>query len=135
MKLITRNTDYAIRALCFIAGGEKRINSVSELVKGLKIPRPFLRKILQVLNKEGLLVSYKGKGGGFVLAVKPEKISIVDLIEIFQGALKINECLFRRSLCPNVRTCVLKKKIDDIEKYVVSKLRPITIASISGKAG
>ena len=55
MKLITRDTDYAIRALCFIARFKKKIVSVSELVKVLKIPRPFLRKILQTLNKKRIL--------------------------------------------------------------------------------
>ena len=65
MKLITRDTDYAVRALCFIGQRQKRLISASELVANLKIPRPFLRKILQTLNREGILNSYKGKGGGF----------------------------------------------------------------------
>ena len=58
MKLITRNTDYAIRALCFIARKKKQVVSVKELVSKLRIPKPFLRKISQRLNKERILVSY-----------------------------------------------------------------------------
>ncbi|MBU2258562.1 MAG: Rrf2 family transcriptional regulator, partial [Candidatus Omnitrophica bacterium] len=67
MKLITRDTDYALRALCFIAKNKDKVTPAPELVAKLKIPRPFLRKILQSLDKNGLLKSYKGKGGGFVM--------------------------------------------------------------------
>lgn len=130
MKLITRDTDYALRALCFMVRYKKAITSVSTLVKELKIPRPFLRKILQVLNKKGILKSYKGGGGGFILGLTPSKIFLVDLIEIFQGPLKLNECFFKKLSCPNMKTCALRKKIDTIERYVVSKLKSITIASL-----
>ncbi len=111
MKLITRDTDYAVRALCFMAKSEKGVVSVTELVKSLKIPGPFLRKILQILNKKGLLRSYKGQGGGFRLAVAPNRISLVDLVETFQGQLKVSECMFKKRICPNTKTCMLSIKI------------------------
>lgn len=133
MKLITRNTDYAIRALCFIAAGKDKTVSVSALVKDLKIPRPFLRKTLQQLTKSGLIVSYKGKGGGFSLGRKIDKIYLSELIKIFQGPLKLNECLFKGKDCPNRFRCSLKKKIDLIEKEVMVKLNAITLGSLLNK--
>ena len=132
MRLITRNTDYAIRALRFIARNDKRKETipVCELARNLNIPKPFLRKILQVLNKKGILKSYKGKGGGFMLAVPPKRIFLIKVIEIFQGPLKLNGCILNKSLCPDMRSCVLKKKIGAIEKNVVSELESITLASL-----
>lgn len=128
MKLITRDTDYALRALCFIAKNNDLITPVPELVRKLRIPRPFLRKILQSLDKSGLLKSYKGKGGGFLLILKPDKISVLDVIRIFQGEFSLNECLLNKHLCPDIRICILKKKIDRIEKYVVSELKSFSLA-------
>jgi Rrf2 family protein len=128
MKLITRETDYALRALCFIAKNKNKVTPVPELVGKLRIPRPFLRKILQSLDKSGLLKSYKGKGGGFVLTLKPDKISILDVMRIFQGEFNLNECLLNKHLCPDVRVCILKKKIDRIEKYVISELDSFKLA-------
>ena len=133
MKLITRNTDYAVRALCCIAEQKQEVISADQLVKSLKMPRPFLRKILQTLNKEGLLNSSKGKGGGFTLTISPGKITLTDVMKIFQGPLKLNECKFRKSDCPYVSDCFLKKKIDEIEKEVIAKLKAITITSIIKK--
>lgn len=130
MKLITRNTDYAIRALCSIISQNQKIVPVRELVSQLKIPRPFLRKILQRLNRKKILTSHKGSGGGFSLRKNPEKIFLMEIIEIFQGPLHLNECLLKKLRCPNVKICCLKKKIDKIEAYVLKQLESITIASL-----
>ncbi|MFH1201612.1 MAG: Rrf2 family transcriptional regulator [Candidatus Omnitrophota bacterium] len=130
MKLITRDTDYAIRALCYLAKSKNKVVSVRQLVKALKIPNPFLRKILQVLNKKGVLESYKGLGGGFSLNIPADKILIMDLLEIFQGPFKLNECFLKKIVCPNTRTCALRRKINKIEKYVVRELRSISVGSL-----
>ena len=130
MKLITRDSDYAVRALCYIAKNDKKIVSVAELVAELKIPRAFLRKILQVLNKKKLLISHKGQGGGFTLTRDAKRIYLVDLIRIFQGKLKLTECFFKKRVCPNIKVCPLKKKIDEIERYIVKELKLISIESL-----
>jgi Rrf2 family protein len=130
MKLITRDTDYALRALCAIAEYKEKKVSVSELNYRLKIPRAFLRKILQHLQKKGVLDSSRGSGGGFLLVKPIDKIFLVDLIEIFQGPLQLNECFFKKMACPNTRSCTLKKKVDRIEKYVINQLKSINLASL-----
>lgn len=134
MKLITRDTDYAVRALCCIAKDVDKVVSATDLVKCLKIPRPFLRKILQILNNEGILISAKGKGGGFALAKIPERIFLIDLIKIFHGDFRLNECFFKKRVCPNIKACPLKKEIDLMQKYVVNRLSCITIASLLRKS-
>lgn len=130
MKLITRDTDYALRAVCFIAKSAPNVVDVSSLVEKLKMPRPFLRKLLQVLSSKKILKSYKGAGGGFVLAQEAQKIFLIDLIRIFQGPLKLNECFFKKLSCPNKKTCALRKKINAIEEYVARELNAITVASL-----
>lgn len=133
MKLITRDTDYALRAVCFVAKQKNRIVPVSELVDELKIPRPFLRKILQILSRERVLQSHKGSAGGFSLNKPADKIFLVDLLEVFQGPLTINECLFKKIRCPHTASCVLRKRISKIERYVAGELKSISIGSLVSK--
>ncbi|MBM3708257.1 MAG: Rrf2 family transcriptional regulator [Actinobacteria bacterium] len=130
MKLITRETDYAIRALGYIAKNDGRIISITEIVKELDQPRPFLRKLLQILNQKGILKSFRGKDGGFKLALKPEDITLVGIMEIFQGKFKLKDCLLKKKICPNKPTCLLKAKLDKIERYVEEELRTTTLKSI-----
>ncbi len=130
MKLLNRDTDYAVKALLYITQNNPKRMSVSELVNALDIPRPFLRKILQILNREGVLNSFKGKGGGFVLAVPPEEILLTRLIDIFQKPVKLTECIFKEKICSDIGTCPLKKRIDTIEQHVISELESTTIESL-----
>jgi Rrf2 family protein len=134
MKLITRNTDYAVRALLYIAKQKGKVVPATELVSQLQIPKPFLRKILQILNKEGLLKSFKGQGGGFLLGKPAGKIILADIAGIFQGPLKFNECVLKKRVCPDIKTCPLKKELNVIEQYAISKLKSITLASLMGSS-
>lgn len=133
MKLLARDTDYAIRAISFTAESAKKVISVNDMVAELGIPRPFLRKTLQVLSNKGILKSCKGRGGGFSLAMKPEKIFLVELMRIFQGPIKLNECFFKKKPCPNRHMCRLKKRIDFIEDMVRRELDLITIGDLVRK--
>lgn len=135
MKLITRDTDYAVRALCCIARRKDKVVSVNELTRCLNIPRPFLRKLLQILNKKGLLKSYRGLGGGFSMADSPGDISLIKLIEIFQGPVVLSEHKLKKKTCPEAKDCPLKKRLDEIENIIKSKLRSITVKSILEEGG
>jgi Rrf2 family protein len=130
MKLITRDTDYAIRALNYIGCNEGSTGSITELVRELETPKPFLRKILQLLGINGILKSYKGKNGGFMLARESDKIFLLDLMQIFQGQFKISECIFKKNTCPNQQYCLLKTELDSIEKLVLEKISAITLKSL-----
>ena len=135
MKFITRDTDYALRALCYIAKAKEQVVTVSELVGSLRIPRPFLRKLLQLLNKKRILKSYKGKNGGFSLALPTNEIFLLDLMNIFQGPLELNECYFKKKACPNKKSCLLRRKMSSIEKSVAWELKTVNLASLLGRKG
>ena len=51
-------------------------------------------------------------------------------MKIFQGPIRLNECKFKKSDCPNISDCLLKKKIDEIEKEVILRLKTITLESL-----
>ncbi len=135
MKLITRNTDYAMRALCHIAQQKKEAVTVTEMVAALGIPRPFLRKIVQTLSGEGILASCKGQGGGFSLRKRPGDVRLTDLIRVFQGTIQLNECIFKKKICPMRRSCALKREIDGIERDALTRLHKVSIASLIRKGG
>ena len=93
-----------------------------------------MRTILQTLNAKRILTSFKGKGGGFVLALPPEKIYLTELIRILQGPVKVAECVFRADACPGYRTCPLRKIMLRLQKTVVAEIQSITLATILEKS-
>ena len=130
MKLITREIDYAVRALKHLAEADRDKIPVTELEEELGITRPMLRKIMQELARNKIVLSYKGNNGGFSLNRKPEDINLVDLVEVFQGKFNMNECMLNKDICPNRDSCILKSKIEEIETDVKDRLESINLNSL-----
>ncbi len=130
MKMIKRDTDYAIRALSCIAASKGEMVTVSGLATKLGMPGPYLRKILQRLSREGLLKSIRGKGGGFSLIGHPDKITVFELMKIFQGDFQLSEHIFRGKICPEIKICKLRMKLNGLEKNLIKELKNISIKSI-----
>ena len=130
MKLLTKNTDYAIRALLVLAKERDSYLSARDISKIQGIPYQFLRRILQKLIKNGLVKSREGGGGGFKINKNPNAIGVIDIIRIFQGNIQFAECMFRKQLCGNRATCVLRKEIKRIEKLVQREFKGIAISKL-----
>jgi len=130
MNLLNRSTDYAIRALIYMAEDADRIVSTADLDRDLKLPRPFMRKTLQMLQKEGYLTSIKGGGGSFRLDREPREIKLIDLMKVFQGNISLGDCLFKKKICSCVRTCPLRREIKSMESMVLERLRAVTLVDL-----
>ncbi len=135
MKLITKNTDYAVRAVLFLAGRQKEFISSREIARRNEIPLPFLRRILQVLIREGVIDSREGVDGGVRLRRKPEDITLGGLISLFQGEIQLSECMFRKKVCRNRSTCVLRRRIKEMEKKLATEFQKITIKILLKDSG
>lgn len=130
MKLLTKNTDYAIRALLVLGQNHEEFLSIQKIADIQRIPYEYLRKIAQQLIKYGFVESKSGGQGGVRLMMSPKKIKVSDIIQLFQGEFQLSECMFRRKFCHNRATCVLRKKIINIEAMVTKEFETITIASL-----
>jgi Rrf2 family protein len=131
LKFINRDTHYAIRALTAMAEDGLEKTTVAELARRTDVPRPFLRKIVQTLNREGILASSRGKGGGFRLAESPDRIVLIRLIQIFQKSPGLHECLFRKKFCPGPVDCPLSRKIKKLENGLLAELAATSIGALA----
>jgi len=134
VKLINQDADYALKALLVLAGRPREVTAVSELTGQLGVPRPYLRKIMQRLAREKVVLSFKGKGGGFRLARPARDIALADVIRTFQGKISLNDCLSKKRTCPDVRTCPLRKTIGRLEDRLAGELETLSVASVLGEA-
>ena len=130
MKLVTKESDYAIRAVLFLAQNQERYVSSREIAEKDNIPLRFLRKILIILKKKKIIETKEGVAGGIKLKKKAGNISLKDLITLFQGNVQFTECLFRGKVCHNRATCVLRERIINIETKVAEEFERITIKTL-----
>jgi len=99
--LLTRASEYALLSLILISKSDEP-KDVDTLSRQLDISRSFLAKVLQSLSKEGILKSYKGAKGGFVINNKLENISLRRVIEtVEKKPLVVFECSTSQNQCPS----------------------------------
>lgn len=92
--MLCKKTQYALKALLFLTKSYKKGPVlISELAKSEKIPKKFLELILLTLKNHGILMSKKGKGGGYFLVKAPSSISLGDVIRIFEGPIAPIPCV------------------------------------------
>ena len=120
---ITRETDYAIRCVLYLARKKEKVLMVDEISRNMAIPRSFLAKILQKLTKGKIVTSFRGVKGGFQLAKRPEEISLLDVIEIIEGPVAMNACAVDKKVCSFSGTCTVHPVWVELRKVTESYLR------------
>jgi Rrf2 family protein len=120
---ITRETDYAIRCVYYLADKKGKVTMVDETSRKMNIPKSFLAKILQKLAKASIVKSYRGVKGGFELARPPQEINLLEVIEAVQGPVAMNICALDEALCGLSSTCSIHPVWVDIRREVEKILR------------
>ncbi len=132
--LVTRETDYAVRCILYLAEDKDQVSNVTEVSRKMHIPKTFLAKIFQRLVKAGLVESIRGMNGGFRLAKKPDAISLLDIMVAIQGPACINVCAVDSKKCRRSSMCSVHPVWVELRKQVDQRLQQQTIAQlIAGK--
>jgi Rrf2 family protein len=134
MDVVRRNTDYALRAMIYLA--EHYSNgtaSAKELARQGDIPYQLVCKLLQRLNNAKLVKSSRGARGGFQLNRGPADITVLKVIEVIQGRLRLNRCLLSSNKCPRQKKCPVRVKLAELQKTISSYLGSITLDELAKK--
>ena len=96
--MLSQKTRYTIRAFQHLADhwgqGPVRLQDIAE---AQNIPRKFLTVIMAEMTREGLLVSHRGRDGGYELALSPVDIRYGDLIRLTRGSVALVPCAARNA--------------------------------------
>lgn len=128
--LITRETDYALRCVLYLARTVDKVASVGEISENMDIPKSFLAKILQRLVREGIVESSRGARGGFWLVKNPEHITILEVMTAMQGVTPINTCAIDKRRCRLSAKCSVHPIWREIRSEVERRLATQTIAGL-----
>lgn len=128
---ITRQADYAVRAVTYLArlGADHRA-ATSLIAQEQQIPPSFLAKIVSQLSVAGLLNTSRGARGGVSLARSPEEISVLEVVEAIDGPIMLNECVVDNGACNFSTDCPIRPLWCDAQVELVNKLRNTTFAKI-----
>ena len=81
---MSKLTDYAIVLLAHLARGG-RTRTAQDLAERSRVPLPTVSKLCKELSKAGLVISHRGRHGGYGLARQAEAISVAEIVEALEG--------------------------------------------------
>jgi Rrf2 family protein len=133
---ITRQADYAVRAVLYLAklGPEQRA-ATSQIAQDQQIPPSFLAKIVSQLSVAGLLQTSRGARGGVSLARLPEEISLLEVVEAIDGPILLNECVSANGICRYGDSCLIRPIWCDAQAELVERLKTTTFDHFLGNGG
>ncbi|HYR69214.1 MAG TPA: Rrf2 family transcriptional regulator [Candidatus Dormibacteraeota bacterium] len=132
MLRFTREAEYGLLAMTYIAtrpDGELAYRR--EIAEHHNIPREFLAKVLQKLSRRGLIKSYRGIRGGYLLARVPAEISIADVVCAVDGPLALVECARPDGTCPQDEICGVRNVLWGLQDEILGMLKRVTVKDLS----
>ena len=133
---ISRRTDYGVRVILDLATQtECERTSTQEIAERQNIPSPFLAKIVSQLSLAGLVTTYRGAGGGVMLARPAADINLLQVIEALEGPVRLNRCLIEPDACPQNGHCPVHDIWARAQGELISLLNCTTFDDLANSAG
>jgi len=134
--IFNASATHALRAAQHLAG-----RSPAEVVLGrdlaarIDVPAHYLAKVLATLARAGLLAASRGARGGYRLARRPSEITLLQLVEPFEGRRIRPGCLLRPdSPCSDDGACGAHRTWAGVKETWLRFLETTTLADLAGPA-
>ncbi len=139
--MLSSKAKYGLKAMVHLALREGRGPSlIADIAEAEHIPKKFLDTILLELKNNGLLLSKKGKGGGYTLARPAARIMVGEVVRILDGPLAPVQCVSRTAYrrcddCTDEGACTVRAVMQDVRDAIAAILDNTSIADMSKRGG
>jgi Rrf2 family iron-sulfur cluster assembly transcriptional regulator len=130
--MFSRSAEYAIRAMTFLANQPAgKLTGAREISQSEEIPMPFLWKILQNLARRRLVRSFKGVGGGYMLARSAEAICLQDILKATEDKSLTEGCVLGLAVCSEEKPCPMHFSWKEIRERLETLVCGTTLADLA----
>ena len=127
--MFSQTVEYALRAMVYLASSGPEPQATGTIATATKVPQAYLVKVLQSLNRAGLVQSQRGVGGGVSLARPPEELTILEVVNAVDPIKRLATCpLGLPSHGANL--CPLHRRMDNALAMVEGAFRSTTLAEV-----
>ncbi len=134
--MFSKACEYAVKASIFIAQQsqqDRRVN-VKEVAKAVNAPEAFTAKLLQQLCRENILLSNRGKQGGFIFEVAKQKTTkLYDVVTIFDGDGLFTNCALGLQKCSALNPCPVHDDFKEVRDNLFIMVKKYTFYDLSLK--
>ena len=135
MKISTRGR-YAIRILLDIAMHQKGgFVAMKDIARRQQISKKYADQIGMQLSQAGLLLTARGRQGGYKLIPEPREVTALRVLNIVEGSLAPVQCLeTETNLCERRGFCITLPMWAGLNQVMTDYLSQITLQSLIDQA-
>jgi Rrf2 family protein len=100
---------------------------LKEIAKREEISGKYLSQIIIPLKASGLVNSFRGAHGGYVLARPPSEITLREIVRLFEGDFTLVGCVKNPSECSRISVCVTRDLWSNLGKKIAQTLDSVTL--------
>lgn len=126
--MFSQTAEYALRAIVFLADRSESPQTTQQIAEVTCVPAGYLAKVLQSLNRAGLVTAQRGLHGGFALARPASKMTVLDVVQAVDPLKRIVRCPL--GIKGHVSLCPLHRRLDGAVALVEKALGESTIAEL-----
>jgi len=138
--MISQKTKYALKAMIVLAdeaAGNGEALTIEQIAQRSETPKRFLEHILLQLRNAGLIVSRRGRNGGYGLIREPKTISIGELLRLVDGPIAPLPCLSRTAYsrcedCKDEEACRVRRLFSDVFYAYLLMIESLTLGDLVG---
>lgn len=128
---ISEGSSLAMHAMAYIANRGGQPCSAAGIAEVLNGSRHHLSKVMQRLSKAGLVRSIRGPSGGFVLADRPQNITLLEVYEAIEGPFRQSQCLLSKKICMGEK-CIFGDLLRKTNQMVYEHLKTTRLSDLGG---
>ena len=135
---VTKSTRYALYAAAEMAMAADAMVTVAAVAKRYGIPEGALAKVFQQLVRAGLASGTRGIGGGYRLARPASKITVLEVLHVFERPRAAGACLLHDGpgeSCPKTSACSLHWLFTEVDELVRCTYESVTLQTLVRRAG
>lgn len=111
--------------------GSGEFRKLREIAEEMSIPARYTHEIVSLLVKAGLAEAMAGKQGGYRLVRNPKSISLLDVIEAGDGAMRLDRCALSGGPCHWQETiCAVHPMLEEGVKAMTASMNSRTLAEV-----
>jgi Rrf2 family protein len=131
MLCISSKGRYATRILVLLASGDlDKVYSKTEIAALEGLTTGYVQQLMGTLQAAGLVVSYRGKQGGFRLARDPQSITVAEALRALEGAIRLAPCHDGQN-CDKIPGCPTRSTWVDAASVLEHFFEQSTIAELA----
>ncbi len=129
--MLSKTEEYALRAVVYLATeGDRAPVRAAEMATATGIPANYLSKILHQLGRHGIVISERGRHGGFRLARIAGDLSLADVIAPFGSLDRRGRCLLGRPECSDTNPCGAHDSWKGVKERISDFFAEVTVGDV-----